>query len=94
MSGVLGDYRERYRLGTRRSRGAAVFKTFLHFAETGILDIGMSTGRGFDSPFEEEVGRALQGYGFRVESQVGLAGFFIDLAVVDPEVPGRYLLGI
>lgn len=27
-------------------------------------------------------------------AQVGIAGFFIDLAVADPERPGRYLLGI
>ena len=32
--------------------------------------------------------------GYQVETQVGSAGFFIDLAVVDPERPGRYLLGI
>ncbi len=81
-------------LARARSRGAAAFKSFLHYAETGVLDIGTSTGRGFDSDFEEEVARALQGYGYRVESQVGLAGFFIDLAVIDPELPGRYLLGI
>jgi hypothetical protein len=29
-----------------------------------------------------------------VHSQVGSAGFFLDLAVVDPALPGRYLLGI
>jgi len=28
------------------------------------------------------------------DHQVGSAGFFIDLAVVDPRRPGRYLLGI
>src|SRR5215212_2308559 len=32
--------------------------------------------------------------GYQVETQVGSAGFFIDLAIVDPERPGRYLLGI
>jgi very-short-patch-repair endonuclease len=77
-----------------RSRGAQAFKTFLHYARTGVLDIGISTDRGFDSEFEAEVARAVEGHGFKVVSQVGLAGFFIDLAVVDPECPGRYLLGI
>jgi very-short-patch-repair endonuclease len=37
---------------------------------------------------------ALQRAGYQVETQVGSAGFFIDLAIVDPERPGRYLLGI
>ena len=54
----------------------------------------IATGREPDSPFEESVLSALQGAGYRAEPQVGSAGFFIDLAVVDPEEPGRYLLGI
>ena len=37
---------------------------------------------------------ALQARGYQVHRQVGMAGFFIDLAVADPEQPGRYLLGI
>ncbi len=32
--------------------------------------------------------------GYTVHTQVGSAGFFIDLAVVDTDKPGRYLLGI
>lgn len=43
---------------------------------------------------EESVRRALVGAGHEVHTQVGMAGFFIDLAVVDPAQPGRYLLGI
>jgi very-short-patch-repair endonuclease len=46
------------------------------------------------SPFEEAVRRAVEGLGFEVHPQVGVAGFFVDLGVVDPEKPGRYLLGI
>ena len=37
---------------------------------------------------------ALHDAGFRCEPQVGVAGFFIDLAVIDPGTPGRYLMGI
>jgi very-short-patch-repair endonuclease len=32
--------------------------------------------------------------GYCVKTQIGSAGFFVDLAVVDPDSPGRYLLGI
>lgn len=32
------------------------------------------------------------GYGY--QPQVGMAGFFVDLAVVDPRDPDRYVLGI
>lgn len=44
--------------------------------------------------FEEQVAIALQARGLQVHRQVGLAGFYIDLAVADPDRPGRYLLGI
>ena len=77
-----------------RSRGAQAFKTFLSFAQTGNLDIGIPTGADYDSEFEADVVRALRQQGLQIQPQVGIAGFFIDLAVVDPEVPGRYLLGI
>jgi very-short-patch-repair endonuclease len=47
-----------------------------------------------DSPFEESVKRAIEKEGYEVHPQVGTAGFFIDLAVVDPKQPSRYVLGI
>lgn len=81
-------------LNRARSRGAAAFKTFLRYAQSGVLDAGMPTGRDHDSEFERQVARALEQHGFRIEPQVGVAGFFIDLAVIDPQKPGRYLLGI
>ena len=81
-------------LGRGRSRGAAVLKQFLTYAEKGFLDAGEVTDRGFDSEFEIEVARALTDAGYQVESQIGVAGFYVDLAIVDPDKPGRYLLGI
>lgn len=77
-----------------RSRGAAAFKTFLRYAATGILDHQAPTGGDYDSDFERQVDEALKGLGYEVHRQVGTAGFVIDLAVVDPTRPGRYLLGI
>lgn len=74
--------------------GVLALKTFLSYAEHGHLDVPFSTGRASDSPFEEEVVSALQKRGYTVATQVGSAGFFLDLAVVDPDSPGRYLLGV
>jgi len=71
-----------------------VLKTFLQYAKDGTLDVAIATGREPESPFEESVLSALQGAGYQVEPQVGSGGFVIDLAVVDPERRGRYLLGI
>ncbi len=83
------------KLERSNARGVVAFKQFLHYAATGIQDIGVqSDEKGFGSPFEEQVARAVQQHGYAVHSQVGVAGFFIDLAVPDPEQPGRYLAGI
>jgi len=75
-------------------RGVRALKTFLAYAETGRLDVASPTGGEEQSPFEEAVRYAVESLGCHVDTQVGVAGFFIDLAVVDAEQPGRYLLGI
>jgi very-short-patch-repair endonuclease len=77
-----------------KSRGAAAFKTFLRFAATGIMDAQAPTHREHDSDFEQQVESALEGLGYQVHRQIGTSGFIIDLAIVDPAKPGRYLLGI
>jgi very-short-patch-repair endonuclease len=75
-------------------KGVFAFRLFLHFARTGRMTMAESTGCDHDSVLEEQIARALQARGYQVHRQVGLAGFFIDLAVADTERPGRYLLGI
>jgi len=77
-----------------KGRGVAALKTFLTYAQTGILGTSSTTGKEMDSPFEEEVYKELSSLGYRVEAQIGIAGFFIDLAIVDQDCPGRFLLGI
>lgn len=77
-----------------KGHGPRALKTFLSYAKTGILDVATLTGRGYDSPFEEAVARAISDHGYQVHAQVGVAGFFVDLAVIDPEKSGRYLVGI
>ena len=81
-------------LARAQSRGAAAFKTFLRYAETGELETPRPTGQSFDSDFEREVAKRLEEFGYSVDCQVGTAGFRIDLAIIDPKFPGRYLLGI
>lgn len=77
-----------------RGAGVAALKLFLKFAQTGKLDYGQTTNRDMDSIFEEEVAAALRSRGYDVKTQIGVAGFFVDLAVTDPEFPGRFILGI
>lgn len=76
------------------SHGVRALKHFLKYAETGNLDIPKETGKQVDSPFESEVIEALRERGYQIEPQVGTAGYFIDIAVKDPDFPGRYILAI
>ena len=48
----------------------------------------------FDSPFEEQVYNQLTKIGYKVDTQVGMSGYRIDLAVVHPNNPQKYILGI
>ncbi len=81
-------------LSRSRTRGVAALKRYLKYAETGIQDLPQVTERDLDSPFEEHVASELTKRGYDVRPQVGSGGFFIDLAVVDPDMPGRFMLGI
>jgi len=75
--------------------GIAALRAFLQFAQAGRLPLvsGEALPAG-ESPFEEVVGRALMARGYVVRLQVGSQGFYLDLAVVDPDEPRRYVLGI
>ena len=75
-------------------RGVAALKAFLSFARTGRLSLAAPSGQAEQSPLEESIRRAIESLGYEVHCQVGIAGFFIDLAVVDRELNGRYILGI
>ena len=78
--------------------GVHHLKQFLEYAEHGpaALDrhAGHGGGAGPESPFEAQVAARLSSAGWQVHSQVGVAGYRIDLAVVDPDAPGDYLMAV
>jgi hypothetical protein len=74
--------------------GLRVFKQYLTFARTGILEAAEDSGRTSSNDFERAVGAVLKEKGHEVVPEVGVAGFFIDLGVRHPTRPGAYLLGI
>nr|WP_285372922.1 DUF4011 domain-containing anti-phage protein Hhe [Vibrio parahaemolyticus] len=82
-------------LSESSSLGVKSLKAYLQFAQTGQLigQDGVQQGEP-DSDFEIAVMSALSKHGFECVPQVGVAGFFIDIAVRDPGMPGRYLMGI
>jgi very-short-patch-repair endonuclease len=74
--------------------GTVALREFLQYAEKGYFDVPTTTDRSFDSDFEESVADFLRSRGLKVDPQVGMAGFYIDLGVIDPSKPTRYLLGV
>ncbi|MBW3636830.1 MAG: DUF3320 domain-containing protein, partial [Armatimonadetes bacterium] len=81
-------------LNRTNSLGVRALKQFLAYAQTGNFAASIPSGREMDSPFEAEVLRAIESLGYNAVPQIGSAGYFIDLAVQDPKMPGRYVLGV
>jgi hypothetical protein len=77
-----------------RSEGVKALHTFLDFAQRGRLGVPSSAATPEPSYFEDCVFERLRNAGYEVVKQVGSEGFFIDLAVLSPDRPGRYVLGI
>ncbi|GAB5469683.1 MAG: hypothetical protein Kilf2KO_27130 [Rhodospirillales bacterium] len=75
--------------------GPEALKSFLHFAENGVLAAPAAvSGRGPDSDFERAVIEGLEERGFSCRPQIGSAGFYIDIGVLDPARPDRFLAGV
>jgi very-short-patch-repair endonuclease len=95
FSGLRADQID---LTRTRARGVRDLKLFLDYAERGPRALAAATTTSgsaeADSEFEKLVADRLRAAGYTVHHQVGCSGYRIDLAVVDPSAPGRYLLGI
>ena len=74
--------------------GVSAFKEFLQFAEKGYFDVPLNTDKGFDSDFEESVALFLEQHGYKVQPQVGMSGFFIDIGVINPNNEAKFYCGI
>jgi len=85
-------------LSKTNSEGVHLLKKYLDFAEKGeivlLQDICVDNNEEEDSPFEESVFNALAIKGIKAKKQVGCSGYKIDLAIVDKENPGRFILGV
>ncbi len=73
--------------------GVKSLKEFLEYAEH--LTLGTQSANSYTKePFEDAIASFLEENGYAVDRQIGCAGFRVDLAIVDDENPGKYILGI
>lgn len=74
-------------------RGPKVFREYLRFAQSGAQVESATSSESADR-LVQILQQQLLDKGYDVKAHVGIAGVFVDLAVVDPDDPDRYLLGI
>ena len=90
MTGAMID------LSKTKSKGVAGLKAFLDFAEKGRTNLAISSGNlvtkkaGIGKYIAEE----LSSYGYECRYDVGVSGFKIDVAVVDPKNRHKFILAI
>ncbi len=85
---------EMLRVESTSPRGLQVLHEYLKYAEGGTWGMEQLSSREPDSPFEVAMSTALARHGLDVVPQVGVAGYFIDMAIRHPDFPGRFILGI
>lgn len=74
--------------------GVKILRSYLEYASSGRLESGIPSGREPDSDFEVFVAERLRREGYEIAPQVGVAGYFIDMAIRDPRDHYNYLMGI
>lgn len=95
FSSLCGDQID---LTRTRAQGVKDLKYFLEYAERGpralFAATSIPTHAEAESEFERMVAKRIRSAGYEVHHQVGCSGYRIDLGIVDPKSPGRYLLGV
>ena len=80
--------------GRTASLGLHALKEFLAYAASEDQGDREGTRDDLVTPFQEAVAHTLTEMGYELRHQSAAWGNSVDLALVDPEQPGRYLLGI
>lgn len=75
-------------------RGVKSLRDYLHYVKHGILDQTEPSERPPDSDFEIAVAEVLKDQGYEVVPQLGVANFYIDIAVKNPFNRNEFLAAI
>lgn len=99
---VVSSFKANEIRGTDENVNRKLLRDFIDYAERGLPAlIGEDTSATdenyqpeFDSGFEEEVYNFITQKGYELRTQVGSSGYKIDMAVLHPEIEGRFVLAI
>jgi len=86
---------EQIDLRRSQAKGVEGLKKFLQFAEKGTQALpSLPATESENHNLVSLIAKELKQQGYQVDTQVGRSCFKIDLAILDPKQPDRYLLGI
>ena len=82
-------------LSESSSKGLSVFKDYLTFAETGILQEGEVTGHEIESPFQQWAVDMINSFpGFIAKHEIGVQGYRIDIGVEHEDFPHGFIMAV
>lgn len=83
-------------LSRTSAEGVAGLKEFLRFAEKGHLNFrpDNAAGKQTRKQLSESISKRLEEKGLLVKCDIGTSGFKVDVGIVHPDYPQRYILGV
>ena len=81
-------------IGDDDPAGLRVLKSFLEYAETKTFVSKTPEYEPDEASFDESVTAFLEENGYTVHRKIGCAGYKMDMAIVNEEMPGHYIIGI
>ena len=96
---IFSNFRaNEFDVGSSKSEGLALLKEYLAFAESGHTALFMKTNdissKTQEALFEKGLAEGLEELGWKVQNNIGVGGYRIDLAIVHPENTDIFLAGI
>ena len=87
---------EQIDLNRTSAEGVAGLKAFLEYAEKGrsVLYYNRPAESSSDDALLESISEELAKRGYAARTNVGCSGYKIDIGIVDPQHPDKYLLGV
>ena len=79
------------------AKGVQYLKSFLEYAERGkvaLMHMEYGVKKKAKDGFVESVAKALQAKGYAVNTNIGSSEYRVDIGIIDPGTPDRYLLGL